>query len=111
MRTQITVRHCEVTDSLRERAIEQVARLTKYHPRVTGAEIVFSEVKRSKSIEVILSVDGGEPVVAHAEGDEFRTSLDRVIDRLGRMLRRRRAARTAHQAPSLSESASTGAAE
>lgn len=103
MRIKIAARHCEIRDSVRERTIEQMERLTKYHPRVTGADVVFSEVKRSKAVEVILSVDGGEPVVAHAEGEEFRTALDKVADRLGRMLRRRRSVRTDHQAPSLAD--------
>ncbi len=111
MRTKIAARHCEISDPLRERAETQMQRLTKYHPRVSGADVIFSEVKRSRRVEVILSVDGSEPVVAHADGADFRTVLDKVADRLGRKLRRRRAARTDHQAPSLSEGVPTGAIE
>lgn len=86
-------------------------RLTKYHPRVKAAEVVFTEEKRLRQIEVILSVDGGEPVIARAEGEEFRTALDKVVDRLSRVLRRRRSVRTDHKAPPLSEGAASGVTE
>lgn len=86
-------------------------RLTKYHARVKAADVVFTEVKHLRKIEVILSVDGGEPVVARAEGEEFRTALDKVVDRLSRVLRRRRSVRTDHQAPPLSEGAVSGSTE
>lgn len=90
MRVQIAARHCEIPDSVRERTEEQVARLTRYDPRLSAAEVVFKEEKRIRTVEVILSVDRDEPVIAHGEAGEFREALDRVIERLARMLRRRR---------------------
>ncbi len=78
-------------------------RLAKYDPRVGAAEVVFEEEKRIKKVEVVLSVDRSEPVVAHGEGEEFRTALDKVVDRLGRMLKRQRAQAKSHQAPKISE--------
>lgn len=65
--------------------------------------MVFTEEKRIRKVEVILSVDGGPPVVANGEGEEFRTALDKVIDRLSRILKRQRAQVTNHQAPKRSE--------
>ena len=86
-------------------------RLTKYNSRVTGAEVVFSEVKRLRKVEVVLTVDADDPVVAQAEGEEFRTALDKVLDRLSRMLKRRRDARTEHQAIPRADSVPSGAVE
>lgn len=102
MRVKIAARHCDISDPLRERAESQMQRLTKYHPRVTGADVVFTEEKRDRHVEVILSVDRGEPVVARADGREFRSALDKVVDRLSRMLRRAREAEKDHQAAPLS---------
>jgi ribosomal subunit interface protein len=78
-------------------------RLAKYDPRVGAAEVVFEEEKRTRKVEVVLSVDRSEPVVAHGEGEEFRTALDQVVDRLSRMLKRQRAQAKSHQAPRISE--------
>jgi len=104
LRVQIAARHCDIPDSVRRRTEEQIIKLGKYDPRVGGAEVVFEEEKRTRRVEVILSVNGGPPVVAHGEGEEFRTALDKVIDRLSRILKRQRAQVTNHQAPRRSES-------
>lgn len=107
MRIQIAARHCDIPDSVRKRTEEQVTRLAKYDPRVSSAEVVFEEEKRVRKVEIILSVDRGEPVVAHGEGEEFRTALDKVVDRLGRILKRQREQGKNHQGPRISEGAAT----
>ena len=103
MRIQVAARHCEIPDSVRTRTEEQVVRLAKYDPRIDSANVVYEEEKRVRKVEVILSVHGGEPVVARGEGEEFRTALDKVVDRLGRILRRKRAQAKNHQGPRLAE--------
>lgn len=103
MRVQITARHCDVPEPVRDRTETQVRKLTRYDPRVSSAEIVFEVEKHVKKVEGILSVDRDEPVVAHGEGDDFRPAVDQMVDRLGRILRRRRSQRTDHQASRPSE--------
>ena len=105
MRIQVAARHCDIPDSVRKRTEEQLTRLAKYEPRVSSAEVVYEEEKRIRKVEVILSVDRGEPVVAKAEGEEFRTALDKVVDRLGRILRRQRGQAMNHKGPRISEGA------
>lgn len=105
MRVQIAARHCDVPDPVRERTETQMARLTRYDERLASAEVVFDEEKHNRKVEVVLSLDGAPPVVARAEGAEFRIALDKVTDRLGRMLRKTRAQVTDHQGPSLGEEA------
>lgn len=103
MRVQVTARHCEIPDSVRTRTEEQIVRLAKYDPRIASADIVYEEVKRVRRVEVIVSIHGGEPVIARGEGEEFRTALDKVVDRLSRILRRQRAQAKDHQGPRLAE--------
>ena len=101
MNVHITTRHCEVPEDVLERTQQQVASLSKYSPRAAGAEVVFLEEKLDKVVEVIVHVDGGEPVVARAEDPDFRNALDQVVSRISRMLRKQREQRTDHQAPPL----------
>jgi ribosomal subunit interface protein len=107
LRVQVAARHCEIPDSVRTRTEEQIERLAKYDPRVGSAEVVYEEEKRVRRVEVILSILGGEPVVARGEGEEFRTALDKVVDRLGRILRRQRSQAKDHQGPRLAEGVGT----
>ncbi|MEQ1857060.1 MAG: ribosome-associated translation inhibitor RaiA [Longimicrobiales bacterium] len=99
MRVQITERHCEVPADTRERAETHVAALKKYSPRASAAEVIFWEERVDRIVEIIMHVDGGEPVVARAEDTEFRAALDKVLDRLGRRLRKDHELSTDHQAP------------
>lgn len=105
MRVQITGRHCDVPDDIRERTEVQVASLAKYSPRATAADVVFEEEKLAKLVEIIVHIDGSEPVVAQGRDMEFRSALDQVVERASRMLRRQRERRTDHKAPSRRERA------
>lgn len=106
MRVQVTARHCSVSDALLSRTEEQIQKLSRYDPRIASAEVIYTEENHSNKTEVVLHVDGAEPVVAHAEDDEFRSALDKTVDRLTRMLKRERQQHRDHRAPSLSEGAS-----
>jgi ribosomal subunit interface protein len=98
---QISARHCDVPADVLERTETQVASLSKYSPRATAAEVVYMEEKLTRIAEIIVHVDGVEPVVARGEGAEFRTALDEVMERISRQLRRQRERRTNHKAPPL----------
>ena len=90
MRVQIAARHCEIPDTVKLRTEEQMEKLSKYEPRLSGAEVVFEVEKHLKKVDAILKVDREEPVVAGGEGTEFREAVDQMVDRLSRILRRRR---------------------
>jgi len=98
---QISARHCDVPADVLERTEALVTSLSKYSPRATAADVVYMEEKLTRIAEIIVHVDGGEPLVARGEGDEFRTALDEVMERISRQLRRQRERRTNHKAPPL----------
>jgi ribosomal subunit interface protein len=103
VRVQITTRRCEVPADVLARAESQAASLSKYSPRATAVDVVFFEEKVEKLAEIIVHIDGADPVVARGQGKEFRVALDQVLDRTARILRKRRERRTEHQAPPLWE--------
>ncbi|MBT8336881.1 MAG: HPF/RaiA family ribosome-associated protein [Gemmatimonadetes bacterium] len=98
MRVQITARHCDLSDPVRERAQELSEKLTRFDPRVSGADLIFEEEKRSKKVEAILSLDRVDRIVASAEGQEWMGMLDKLFDRLSRQVRRSRSQAVDHKA-------------
>ena len=90
MRVKIAARHCDIPGTVRKRTEEQLGKLSKYEPRLSGAEVVFEVEKHKKKVDAILKVDREEPVLASGEGVEFREAVDQMVDRLSRILRRRR---------------------
>ncbi len=103
MRVQIVAKASDVSAPVRERAEEQLRKLQRFEPRLSSAEVIFDEERHEKRAEGVLSVDGAKPVVAQGEGDDYRAALDQMIERLSKILRRRRSQITDHQAPKLSE--------
>jgi ribosomal subunit interface protein len=97
MRIQIAARHCEIPDAVRSRTEDQLGKLSRYDPRLAGAEVVFEVEKHLKKVDAILKVEREEPVVAGGQGAEFREAVDQMVDRLSRMLRRRRKLRKDRQ--------------
>jgi len=97
-----------VPEEVLERTEAQVQALAKYSPRASAADVVYTEEKLTKTVEIIMHIDGGEPIVAQGEGHEFRTALDELIERVGRRLRRQRERRTNHKAPPLGEGVTEG---
>ena len=106
MRVQITARHCDFPDELLTHTEQQIQKLIRYDPRVASAEVTYTEEKHARKAEVVLHIDGAEPVVAHAEEREFRSALDKAIDRVTRMLKRERQQHRDHWAPPLPEDTS-----
>jgi ribosomal subunit interface protein len=105
LRVQITARHCEIPAEIRERTEVQVASLEKYSPRASAADVVYTEEKLDKVVEIIVHIHGEEPVVATGRDLDFRTALDQVVERASRMLRKQRERHTDHQARPRSERA------
>jgi ribosomal subunit interface protein len=86
MQTTITVRHCEITDALRERALAVSDRLATFASRPLEAAVVFDEEGQQRVVELRLHIARGEILVAKGEGGDHRTALDRAEDKLRRQL-------------------------
>lgn len=93
MRIRLSARRCEVPADVQERATQLVSKLVKYDPRLSSAEVVFEIEKHVHRVDGVLSVDRDEPVVARGEGADFREAVDLLVDRLAKVLRRRRTQR------------------
>jgi ribosomal subunit interface protein len=99
MRVQTVTRHCDVPETVLERADHRFKRLVRFDPALASAEVIFAEEKHRKRVEGILSLHGEEPAVARAEEDSFHAAVEAVADRLEKILRRRRSHARNHQAP------------
>ena len=87
MQTTISARHCEITDSLRERAEAVAARLEKISPHALEATIVFeteahSQSEQTHKAEIRLHARGRKVLIGVADGADHRTALDRAEEKL-----------------------------
>lgn len=82
MRTTITVRHCEVTDTLRERARVVAGRLAGLSPQALDATVLFAAGSQGSTAEIRLHARGRKLLVGSGSGPDHRTALDRAEARL-----------------------------
>lgn len=86
MKMIVTARHCEIPDDLRDRATELVEKAAKLAVRPHRAEIIFDDDHQQKIVELQLYLAGGQVRVCKAEASDFRTALDRALDKLKNQL-------------------------
>lgn len=82
MRTTISARHCEVTESLQQRATEVTARLAQLSPHALDATVVFDAGPVAHSVEIRLHARGRKVLIGVGEGVDHRTALDRAEEKL-----------------------------
>ena len=102
MRTIVTARNADVSD-IREIIETRLMNLTRFEPRASKAEIVFTGEKMQVRAAAVISVDRGRPVHGEASGPDPRTALDRLADKLGNQLRRNHDRYNEHSAPPMDE--------
>jgi ribosomal subunit interface protein len=98
MRITITARHCEISDELRVRAERVVGKVAKLASRCQAAEVIFDADHGSKVVELKLVLPRGQIKVATAEGDDFKTALDRAADKIRNQLDKE-TRRSTHRSP------------
>jgi ribosomal subunit interface protein len=88
MPTTITARHCEISEVLRERAVNVVERLENLAARPMESTVVFDTDGIEQTVEIRLHLARGETLVARGEGSDHRTALDRAEEKLRRQVER-----------------------
>ena len=88
MRINLTGRHIEITDALREYVEKKSNRLSKYHNRISDMEIVIGEEGQTKKCEFIVKVDHADRIVVRESGDDLYACVDAGVDKVERQLTR-----------------------
>ena len=103
MQIIITARNCEIAPDVREATDQRFEHMTKFEPRVSRAEVVFTGEKNHVRAEALLSVDRGERIHGQADGPDPKAALDRLAQKLRVQLRRIHERHHAHRAPPMDE--------
>jgi ribosomal subunit interface protein len=90
MDVTITARHCAIPAATRETAIERIRRLTRFEPRAATALVRFERERGAHQVETVVSVPGGQSLIARATGASFRAALEQAAARIERQMRRQR---------------------
>ncbi len=87
---QVTVlgRHMEVTDALRQYAVERFGRLDRYLPKNAQATITLSVVKKVHHMADATIKGDGVLIQASEETEEMYASIDLLLEKIERRVRK-----------------------
>ena len=89
MELNITFRHMETTDSLRNYAIDKIKKLKKYLDTPLNANMVLSVEKFRHIADVSINVDGTIIRGVEETGDMY-SAIDLVVDKLEKQIKKHR---------------------
>lgn len=96
MQLQITGRHVEITDAIREFIDNKFAKLERHFDRITQIHVILSVEKNTHQAEAKVNIAGGE-IFAHNEAENMYASIDLLIDKLDRQLLKHKSKVQDHQ--------------
>jgi len=90
MQVHITGRHVEITDSIREHIYAKIERSLSGLARVQDVEVVLELQKRTHTAEMVVKGKDHIHIEAEESSENMYTSIDLVIDKVERQLRKLR---------------------
>lgn len=99
MKTEITTRHFELSDDLKERTEARLNKLHRFFDRIMDARVVVSLERNRYNAEATLTANG-TPLSSHAESESEKAALEQVLDKLEVQIRRHKDRRTRRKRPS-----------
>ena len=85
MQINISGRHVEVTESMKEYVTSKLERLNNHHDRITSTSVILSVDKLIQKAEATIHVSGKD-VFADASHEDLYAAIDSLADKLDRQL-------------------------
>lgn len=86
MQIQLTGRHVDLTDDVREYINEKANRLPRFYDRIHEIEVILDHESELFTAEMIVRADRKHTFVARETGADTFALIDVVVDRLERQL-------------------------
>ncbi len=84
---QITGRHIDVTDAMKEYAIEKIARIERFIDKIIDVNIIMDTQKLEHRVDIVLKFSGMK-VSSSASCTDMYASIDKAVHKLEAQLRR-----------------------
>ncbi|MEX0885511.1 MAG: ribosome-associated translation inhibitor RaiA [Phycisphaeraceae bacterium] len=87
MEINVKGKHIDITEPIRDYAVDKAAKLPRYFARVQGIDVVLDKPdNRGYEVEMIVHVEHHEAFVGRAKGEDLYACIDEANDRLERQL-------------------------
>ena len=86
MNMTITCRHGDRTPAIDQYVQKKTQRFPRFYDQISAIEVVLDRQKSNHSVEMIISVNHGDPMICHADSDDLYAAIDHCSDRAVRQL-------------------------
>lgn len=87
MEITVSGKHLDITDPIRDYALQKVSKLDKYYDQIQRVEVIADKSPSNEyEIEVIVHVGHHEPFIATTRGDDLYATIDQAQAKLERRL-------------------------
>ena len=73
---------------MKKRAAEKVAKIMRYHDRITWVDVILDVEKLRNRAEVSAGLSRGTTLVGRAESGDMFSAIDQSVDKIARQLKR-----------------------
>src|SRR5688572_22270435 len=84
----VTARHGNVSDGMRDYAVKKADKLTRFHDRIHRIQILLDDPRGEREVEMIVHVDAGGTMVAKERAGAFNEAVDLLVEKLERQLKK-----------------------
>lgn len=95
---QITGRHVQITDSMKDYVVEKISKIERLVNRIVDVIVILDIQKLAHRVEVILKV-GNFKINSQASSTDMYVSIDQAVDKLEAQIRRYKSKVQDHHAP------------
>ncbi|MBV9107515.1 MAG: ribosome-associated translation inhibitor RaiA [Verrucomicrobia bacterium] len=96
---QVTGRHVSVTEAMKEYCRRRLAGLHLDYPKIIEVQIILDVQKYRHTAELILHCSNHITLEASAESDDMYVSVDEVVDKIARQMRKYKTRLMRHHRP------------
>ena len=94
---EITCRHDQISEQMREYAARKVEKLSRFHTRISRIQVVANDPNAAPEVELIVHVDSGATMVAKERSDHFNNAIDALVVKMERQLKKDQEKRKSHK--------------
>lgn len=95
MQINLTGHHIDITDSLRNYVNEKMEKLERHFDKVSNTHVILSVEKNVQKAEATVHMSGND-VFAEAHGEDMYASIDSLVDKLDRQVKKHKEKITNH---------------
>lgn len=88
MNISINARHMDITDAIRGYAQEKVQKLQRYYDRIMSVEVIIDIDGGTPVVEIVVAATHNNTFVGHHRGEDMYGCIDNAIHKVEEQLRR-----------------------